>query len=125
MGKRNTRLTVDGYTNELVSEGRFSYGGDHLVVKYHGKFVRINLENEYLKTEDDWRRYAESNATLGPKCTYLGVEARGPACIVHPIFDTIDLSAYDPDLRGFSGGFVGGKYGYVQLCGAKATAHAI
>ena len=41
------------------------------------------------------------------------VNATGAQCISHPTYDVIDLSAYDPDLRGFAGGFVGGKYGYL------------
>ena len=34
------------------------------------------------------------------------VNATGAQCIGHPTYDVIDLSAYDPDLRGFAGGLL-------------------
>jgi hypothetical protein len=118
VGKRNTQLTVDGFTGEKVSEGRYAYGGDHLVVKYHGQFVRMSLN------DSNWLNYAEQDCTSNtegeddyaancPSCTIYGTTVYGPQCVVHPTYDVIDLSQYDPDLRGFAGGFVGGKYAYL------------
>lgn len=89
----NSEYTVDGFTGEWVNKHRRAVGGDHLETHYHGKLVRVNLNN----------------------FTHCSTESVAVNCseVLEPIVDVLDLTKFDPDLRGFAGGFVAGQFGYL------------
>ena len=130
----NTKYSADGYHGGAVNADQVAYGGDHLEPQWNGMLVQIDLGN-FAAAATAWAAataaaataataaataaaatagtLAAATATAATTAATAATLAAAAATAAASCVKFIDLTSIDETYKGFSGGFIGGRYGYL------------